>query len=364
MLSPKAKRYFLQILPFGLIWFVFSLMYSLLEKGLLGDLLIYPATGNNYDFYKNILITPPFAMATGLLLGTLEVSYFKNLFKSKTILQKVSLKIFVYLGVVICFLLALTIFVNYLELKTDLLDQRLWDQVLSFFTNFAFWSVVLFISVIIGICLFYNEVSNNLGFGVLKNFITGKYHRPIEEKRIFMFLDMKGSTTIAENIGHVKYFELLKDYYADLSDSVVEYGGEIYQYVGDEMVLTWSIKNGVRKNNCLKCFFSMKTALQSQSEKYHTKFGVIPTFKAGFHFGEVTSGEIGEIKKDIIHTGDVINTSARIQGLCNSYKVDILLSGVMMSLLNLNGEYKSQRLGESDLRGRDQKIELHTIQEN
>jgi len=176
-----------------------------------------------------------------------------------------------------------------------------------------------------------------------------------------MFLDMKSSTTIAEKLGHVRYFEMLTQYYSDLSDPIIQYRGEIYQYVGDEIIVSWKPNHGLLKNNCLKCFFAMKESIKKQSEKYHAKFGLSPTFKAGFHYGRVTTGEIGVIKKDIIFTGDVLNTTARIQGLCNDYKVEILISGHLISKMDLDSEFRIEALGEKELRGRDEKVELFTV---
>ena len=112
----------------------------------------------------------------------------------------------------------------------------------------------------------------------------------------------------------------------------------------------------------------MKAAIKKQTRKYNEKFGILPEFKAGLHLGKVTTGEIGVIKKDIIFTGDVLNTTARIQGLCNSYKVDILISGQLMEKVDLPSQFlrkesfgQIKALGENELRGRDEKIKLFTI---
>ena len=74
----------------------------------------------------------------------------------------------------------------------------------------------------------------------------------------------------------------------------------------------------------------MKAAIKKQSRKYKKTFGLLPEFKAGIHLGEVTTGEIGVIKRDITFSGDVLNTTARIQGLCNQYEVDILVSDELL----------------------------------
>jgi class 3 adenylate cyclase len=143
---------------------------------------------------------------------------------------------------------------------------------------------------------------------------------------------------------------MLREYFPHLSAHIVKYSGEIYQYVGDEVVVSWKLKNGLQNNNCIKCFFAMKDEIEKQVENYHAHFGLSPQFKAGLHVGKVTTGEIGVIKKDIIFTGDVLNTTARIQGLCNNYEVDILISDPLMKKLELQSQFQVKALGENQLR--------------
>jgi adenylate cyclase len=262
---------------------------------------------------------------------------------------------------IISFLVITSIISNSIEQQTSVFNKQVWNNVRAFLSNYAFLSVGVYMAAIIVVSQFYAEIGESIGQGVLANFFTGKYHVPAEEERIYMFLDMKSSTTIAESLGHVKYFEMLREYYSDLSDPVIKYSGEIYQYVGDEIIVSWKLKSGLQNNNCVECFFAMKAAIQKQTEKYNNKFRLLPEFKAGFHFGKVTTGEIGVIKKEIIFTGDVLNTTARIQGLCNMYKVDILVSADLIKMLNLDAQFQIKSLGENELRGRDEKIELFTI---
>jgi adenylate cyclase len=361
MLSPTGKRNISRIIPFGVIWLVFSLVYILIEKGLLANLNYYPSTGNPYNFTRNISITSVSAFITGLLIGTLEILYFNNWFIKKSFSGKIFYKSVIYLVIILSFLIILTVIGNADVLHSGFFAAPVWDNVWAFSTSFSFLSVIVYIAAIIVVTQFYTEVGESIGQEMLINFFTGKYHTSIEEERIYMFLDMRSSTTIAEHLGHVKYFEMLREYYSDLSGPIVKYSGEIYQYVGDEVVITWKLKKGLQNNNCIQCFYAMKAAIETQAEKYKEQFGLLPEFKAGFHMGKVTTGEIGVIKKEIVFTGDVLNTTARIQGLCNPYNVDILISGDLIKKLNLTPAYQLKTLGENELRGRGEKIELFTI---
>ena len=105
----------------------------------------------------------------------------------------------------------------------------------------------------------------------------------------------------------------------------------------------------------------MKEDLGKRADWYNGKFGLLPAFKTGFHVGKVTTGEIGALKKEIIFTGDVLNSAARIQGLCNQYKVDLLISGDLKKSLDLDSEFKFKSLGINELRGKMESIELYTI---
>ena len=333
----------------------------MLEKGILGDLTYYPSTGNPYNFGRNIFVTPIFALIVGLLIGAIEIVYLNKLFIQKSFSSKIVYKTIVYLATIISFLIIVATIANSLELQTNFFDNKVWNNTWAFISDYAFFSVAAYMAVVIVFSLFYIEVSENMGQEVLTNFFTGKYHTPRVEERIFMFLDMKSSTTIAENLGHVKYFEMLRAYYSDLSDPIVKYTGEIYQYVGDELVVSWKLKNGLQDNNCIECFFAMKAAIRKQAEKYNEKFGLLPAFKAGLHLGKVTTGEIGALKKEIIFTGDVLNTAARIQGLCNFFEVDILISDDLKQMLKSDSQFQIKSFGKTELRGRGERMELFTI---
>ncbi|MFA6086722.1 adenylate/guanylate cyclase domain-containing protein [Mucilaginibacter sp.] len=357
MPSPKARRAILRIIPFGMLWLVFSMVYTLLERGLLGNLHYYPSTGNTYVFARNIFMIPLLALITGTSIGVLEIFYFSKWFIKKSFTKKILYKSLIYLVIVLLFLvLTFITTANFAITRKDI-----WSGIWAFFTDYSLLSVLIYIACIIVVTQFYTEVSESIGTAVLANFFLGKYHRPVEEERIFMFLDMRSSTEIAEKLGHVKYFEMLKEYFSDLSEPVIDYGGEIYQYAGDEMIVSWKLKNGLKNNNCIRCFFAMKESINKKADKYKEKFGVLPQFKAGFHYGKVTTGEIGVLKKEIIFTGDVLNTTARIQGLCNQLNVDILISDALIKKMDLDPSFQITSLGETQLRGRGEKIELFAI---
>jgi adenylate cyclase len=360
MLSPKTRRNINRVIPFGVLWFIFSFIYCVLEKGILGQLRSYPATGVEYNFGKNLVVIPIVGLLIGLFTGILEIGHFSRWFRKKSFTTKIVFKSLIYLVIVIVFLVV-SMFINALSIQGGHTFSHLSAQVLAFFTHYAIISTLIYVAAVIVIAQFYTEFSDSLGQGTLSNFFLGTYHHPVEEERIFMFLDMKSSTTIAEKLGHVKYFEMLKEYFFDLSGAVIDHAGAIYQYAGDEMIICWKLKDGLKNNDCIECFFAMQRRLEMQTEKYNSKFGVLPAFKAGLHYGTVTTGEIGSLKKEIIFTGDVLNTSARIQGLCNHFDAQLLVSEDLVKVLHLPAIYTVRSVGENLLKGRSKAMELFYI---
>lgn len=219
---------------------------------------------------------------------------------------------------------------------------------------FGMWGAITLVT------LFMLQVVDKFGPGKLWRFVQGYYFHPREEERVFMFADLKSSTTIAENISHKQYFLLLSKLFADITDDILDHEGEIYQYVGDEIVVTWTLENGIRNNNCLNCFRAIEEKLGKLAQEYETDFGVQPEMKAGFHHGNVTAGELGLIKKDIVYTGDVLNTAARIQEQCNKYEVNILFSGDTLALLDTSSII-TKKLGRLSLRGKSIETDLVTV---
>jgi len=242
-----------------------------------------------------------------------------------------------------------------------LIEGHKMSEVPSLLASFERLILVGYSLVIYALLLFFLQINNLLGEGILWKFIRGKYHKPREEERIFMFLDMKSSTTIAEQLGHVRFYTLLNELFHEISQPVLQTKAEIYQYIGDEVVLTWEMKHGLQNSNCLKTFFMFQENLLKHSENYLENFGIKPEFKAGLHFGKVVSAQIGDLKREIVYNGDVLNTTARIQNECNRYQRNCLVSGSLKNRLKQINGFEWERIDVVTLRGKETEVELFSV---
>ena len=174
-----------------------------------------------------------------------------------------------------------------------------------------------------------------------------------------MFIDLKDSTPIAEKLGHKDYFRFIRDFIYSISIALIEYNGRIYQYVGDEIVVSWPY-NHTNTKRCMDALIEARKILQRNSERFRRKYGIVPEFRVGIHAGEVTIGEIGVIKKDLAMSGDTMNTTARIRSACSELKQKFIVSKDFIDAIDLK-EWQSESLGIIDLKGKDKGIELFAL---
>ena len=236
---------------------------------------------------------------------------------------------------------------------------------LEFAVNYLFAPVSLGNLIATGLgalmFIFFQQMNRRFGPGVLSRYLTGKYFRPKEEDRIFMFLDLKSSTSIAEELGHIQYSRLIQDCFSDLTASLEKNRGEVYQYVGDEVIVTWETRNGLKNSRCLQFFFDYQGDLTARKEHYQDTYGVIPRFKAGMSSGMATVAEVGELKTEIAYHGDVLNATARIQGYCNELGEELLITESLARKVGLNEEYEFVPKGTFELRGRQELVEISAV---
>jgi adenylate cyclase len=372
MISKSIKLHFKfkRILNLTIAWAAAGIFFTVIEY-----LLIYPASSidniqtltsevhiSSYDFGRSVAVTIVAAIIAGLSIGSFEIFYFQNRFRKKSFSYTVFIKSLVYSFAMIMLIVTGLFLDQSFSADKSIFHPDVVKGVTIYLSGTGVWAFVIHWTAVIILTQVFIQVSDSFGYGVLHNFILGRYNKPKEENRIFMFLDIRSSTTIAEKLGHIKYHNLLNDFIDDINDSIIFSKGEIYQYIGDEVTVSWTMKNGIENENCLKCFFNIVDEIKNKSSRYLERYGIIPDFKTGLHCGEVTIGEVGVIKKEIVFTGDVLNTTARIQELCNTYNVRLLVSKKLIDLLQIENRYLIKAIGEITLRGKSAKDILYSME--
>ncbi len=234
-------------------------------------------------------------------------------------------------------------------------------EIVQILRSKMYWVLFVYFLLIAGLISFVRMVSQKFGPGILWNMFIGRYRNPREELRVFMFLDLRSSTTIAEKLGHIKFSRLIQNCFADLSSVVIKHKVEIYQYVGDEAVLSWPVEKGFEDNHCIHCYFDYMEVLAARADHYENEFGLQPFFKAGIHLGKVIVAEVGLIKREIAYHGDVLNTTARIQSRCNALQQPLIVSEKVLQYWQADQQIQSHPLGEELLKGKKTAVTIFGV---
>jgi adenylate cyclase len=317
--------------------------------------MVYQKLDEGYIDHNAFIV----GLSMGLGFGVLELFFMSKLDRRINvfpILIIITTKVLVY--TLIIFMIS-----SILGLISGLFEGKELNEFYQSISSVGQFYLIIFTLIVFTIIIFFLQISRLLGDGVLFKLLYGKYNKPVEEDRIFMFLDLKSSTTIAEKIGHEKFYSLLNSFFHEITEPVLTARAHIYQYVGDEIVFTWETRDGIEDANCLQIFFSIKKKIEARRDEYLNKYGLTPQFKAGVHFGKVIVGQIGDLKSEIVYNGDVLNTTARIQELCNEYNRELLISRSLVAQLNLPASFDQEYLGKVKLKGKEKEIHIYAISE-
>ena len=338
-MNTRTRYKFKQLLIIVLAWLFIGLLIALYDYLVLHT---HNSLGSvrGYSLLLSIAINMGSGLIGALLGGSLLVFFINVKYQDKSYAYTVSTVTFSFVLIIM--------------LINVILRSIGYGDPTRLFKSGLVWAVVVAITQLL------LQINSKFGPGVFWNIVRGKYNTPREESRIFMFFDLNSSTSTAEKLGDKKYHALLKDIFTDVTNPILDNKGEIYQYVGDEVVVAWKYKDGIEDSRCIQCFFDIKDYLEERKDKYLQQYGLLPTFKAGIHCGRVVAGEVGIIKRDITYSGDVLNTTSRISGLCRQFNAEVIVSSDLASILQL-GNFATELLGAIKLRGKEKEVQLISL---
>jgi class 3 adenylate cyclase len=219
--------------------------------------------------------------------------------------------------------------------------------------------VAFVMSILIGAVY---ELTRLVGSRVLLNIILGQYRRPTREQRVLLFLDLVGSTSLAESMGELRMHQLLTQFFFDIDAAILAHGGEVHAYVGDEVIVTWRPAAKLPERRYLDCFFAIQDRIADRADFYQRQFGLVPNFRAGLHAGPVVISECGDSRRQIAYFGDTMNVAARLQEHCKEVGRALLASGDLLRLVRPGSDLVVEALGPTQLRGRAAAVEVFAIE--
>lgn len=311
-----------------------------------------------FSFASAIALRSALVFIMSMVMGYLLVFKMKHMFRHRPLWFRVVARSFILLGAayVINYIIHAANIIIILKLTVGEALERYGQDAFHpawLAQKIVYWMILFILTQLI------IEVNEKYSPGVFADILLGKYVEPKIERRIVMFMDLKDSTPIAEKLGSQQYFKFIRDFVYEISNAMIEHGGSIYQYVGDEVIASWT-GSEVNAKKCLNALIDARRNLQKRSEDFRRKYGMIPEFRVGIHVGDVTVGEIGVVKKDIAMSGDTMNTTARIRSITSEMTHKYIVSKNFRDLLDIE-KWQVESFGEVELKGKNAEIELYAL---
>lgn len=241
------------------------------------------------------------------------------------------------------------------------INHAIWgrlDELPAAYTRLPVALPIVFCLVVAAIIVI--RITGFLGARNVAYLIVGKYHRPVIEKKIFLFLDIEGSTRLVEKLGPIDARALIGKFYFDISAPIADHGGEIYRFTGDGVVVTWDWNDSLKGAAILDTIDGIREAVFRDKSQYVNRFGVVPRFRIGIHGGDIVVSEEGDIKRAIGFYGDTIHIAARMEQKAKELGDDILISETVVHSL-MNGDRRVKFVTSEAVRGTSQPIGMYTL---
>jgi adenylate cyclase len=225
----------------------------------------------------------------------------------------------------------------------------------------AFLQDATFALVVVLLIIFSVRIHSLVGARVLLNFLIGRYHRPLREQQVFMFVDFLDARGLSNRLGDIRAQSLISAVFFDIDGPIEEFGGEIHRYIGDELVVTWPYGWAVDNARCASCALEIGALLRTKSEHYRKVHGEAPRLRIALHGGPVVVSEIGDDRREIVYFGDTINTTARLRGLAKNIQRRLVISAALLEHTRLPDGVRAEDMGEHGLSGKAQATRVYAL---
>lgn len=216
--------------------------------------------------------------------------------------------------------------------------------------------------------MFASAVAVGFGFRVVRligpatfaAILFGRYARPQLEERVILFMDLEGSTPLAERVGETRLQTFLARLFSEADQFVTAYGGETASYLGDGMVVTWRAGSAVKNARAALAFAAIAERLTARAPVIAVHLGTMPKVRAGLHLGSVSVAEVGFNKRQISYFGDAMNVAARLQDAAKDHG-GFLASQAYLDRAALDSSFVITPAGGLVLRGRAKPVEAAAL---
>ncbi len=193
------------------------------------------------------------------------------------------------------------------------------------------------------------------------------------EKRVVtvLFSDIRGFTSIAEQLDPADTLRMLNHYLARMDEPIREHGGFVDKFMGDAIMALFTDSGRSHSSRDitipsadrgLRAALDMRRGLKSLNETAIQQGKSVLRSGVALHIGPVVLGSIGTVRRlDTTVIGDPVNVAARIEALTKDFESEVLISEELRSNLSRPGDYEMRVVARSVLRGRHESTTVYEV---
>jgi len=177
-----------------------------------------------------------------------------------------------------------------------------------------------------------------------------------------MFSDIRGFTTLTEQLGAQGTVALLNEYFTLMVDCIQREGGMLDKFIGDAIMAAFGIPvtHEDDADRAVRAAIAMIETLNKWNRQ-RTSEGKLPVnIGIGLNTDTVVSGNIGSNKRmDFTIIGDGVNLASRLESACKQYGTKILISE--FTVRKLQGTYRKREIDLVVVKGKTQPVAIYEI---
>jgi adenylate cyclase len=177
-----------------------------------------------------------------------------------------------------------------------------------------------------------------------------------------LFADIRGFTTLTENLGPQGTVSLLNEYFTIMLECIQREGGMLDKFIGDAFMAGFGIPvaRGDDEDRAVRAAVNMIVELSAWNRKRVAEGKMPVNIGIGLNTDTVLSGNIGSPKRmDFTMIGDGVNIASRLEGACKEYHTRILVSE--NTYKRLRGTYRSREVDTLVVKGKTKPISIYEI---
>lgn len=180
-----------------------------------------------------------------------------------------------------------------------------------------------------------------------------------------LFSDIRGFTTLTEELGAQGTVSLLNEYFTLMVDCLTDEGGMLDKFIGDAIMAVFGtpFPTDNDEDAAVRASIAMMRSLATYNQERGERGAKPVNIGVGLNTDTIVSGNIGSQKRmDYTVIGDGVNLAARIEGACKQYGAQVLLSE--FTVARLKGTYRIREIDRVVVKGKTEPVAIHELLEH